>query len=139
MDVARQRLAGVLPTQPLLVLGDAVHLPFRDEAFTCLLCTYTLECLPAGAIAAALDEARRVLRPGGRAVFAGLTEGESDDAALTDEWRRGFERDPEYYGGARPLQLLPLLDAAKLEIVERRYSGHGAGWPSEVVVVQKRA
>ena len=138
VEVTRRRLSAESGMLPALLLGDCSRLPFAEGVFDCLLCTYTLECLPAGLITATVQEMQRVLHRGGRAVIAGLTEGEGDDAAFTEEWKRGYTRDPEFFGGARPLRLVRLLAAAGFEVNERAYSGHGAGWPSEVVRATKR-
>ena len=134
LDVARQRLSELGSKAPGLVLGDGSRLPFRNASFDCLLCTYTLEVLPSDTVAPVLVEFQRVLRPRGRLVVAGLTEGEGDDAAFTDDWKRRYTADPQYFGGSRPLVLAPLLAAAGYELIGRRYSGHGAGWPSEIVL-----
>ena len=134
LDVARGALnAAGIALVPLL-LGDTTRLPFAAGAFDCLLCTYTLEVLPEEGARAAAREMARVLRPGGRLVLAGLTDGESDDATFTADWRRRYEQDREYFGGARPLRLTPLVEAAGLIIKDRGYSGHGAGWPAEVIL-----
>jgi ubiquinone/menaquinone biosynthesis C-methylase UbiE len=136
IDVACSALdAAGLPSNGL-VLGDASRLPFADATFDCLLCTYTLEVVDEITALALLSEMRRVLRADGRLVVADLTPGEGDDASITDEWHRGFEADPEFFGGARPISLPPLLDEAGFVVRERRYSGHGAGWPSEVVLAK---
>jgi ubiquinone/menaquinone biosynthesis C-methylase UbiE len=134
LEVARDRLSVDLPRLPELLLADSGRLPFRDASFDCLLCTYTLECMPGMLIDQTLTEMKRVLGQSGRLVLADLTEGESEDAAMTDEWKAGFTRDPEFFGGARPIRLKPLLEAHKLEVAERRYSGHGTGWPSEIIL-----
>ena len=60
LEVARDRLG---LHKPALLLGDSARLPFRDASFDCLLCTYTLECMPAALINATLAEMRRVLQP----------------------------------------------------------------------------
>ena len=135
--VAKQRLADALKNSltPLLcpfALADARALPFRDGAFDCLLNTYTFEVLPTQDIAPFLDECRRVLRPGGRLVVVNLTEGEGDDAEMIEDWKRRFSADPEFFGGARPLQLQPMLEAHGFERVTRRYVG--PEWPSEVLL-----
>jgi ubiquinone/menaquinone biosynthesis C-methylase UbiE len=132
IDVARHRLAEAGIGAPPLLLADARRLPFHDASFVCLLSTYTLEVLPAGDIAAVLSECRRVLAPGGRIVVVGLTPGEGAGAAMTDAWSRGYAADPEYFGGARPLRCVPLLEAAGFRVVTRRYLG--PEWPSEVVL-----
>jgi demethylmenaquinone methyltransferase/2-methoxy-6-polyprenyl-1,4-benzoquinol methylase len=56
-----ERLQGVP-----LARGDAAGLPFPDAAFDAVLCTYALRVMPPWR--EALDEAVRVLRPGGRMV-----------------------------------------------------------------------
>ncbi len=137
LDVARDRLAADLPRMPALLLADSARLPFQDASFDCLLCTYTLECMPAGLIDDTLDEMGRVLKTEGRLVLADLTEGEEDDAAMTEEWKAGFSRDPEFFGGARPVRLRALVEARGFKVVDRRYSGHGASWPSAIVLAQK--
>jgi len=48
------------------VLGDALHLPFRDETFDCVTIGFALRNV--SDILAAFSEIARVLRPGGRAV-----------------------------------------------------------------------
>jgi ubiquinone/menaquinone biosynthesis C-methylase UbiE len=49
-------------------VGDATDLPFPDESFETVVCTYGLCTIPDDA--AAVREAKRVLRPGGRLLLA---------------------------------------------------------------------
>jgi ubiquinone/menaquinone biosynthesis C-methylase UbiE/predicted ester cyclase len=51
-----------------MVVGDATELPFPDESFDTVVCTYGLCTIPDDA--AAVREAKRVLRPGGRILLA---------------------------------------------------------------------
>jgi SAM-dependent methyltransferase/predicted ester cyclase len=51
-----------------MVVGDATALPFPDESFDTVVCTYGLCTIPDDA--AAIREAKRVLRPGGRILLA---------------------------------------------------------------------
>jgi SAM-dependent methyltransferase/predicted ester cyclase len=51
-----------------MVVGDATALPFADESFDTVVCTYGLCTIPDDA--AAIREAKRVLRPGGRILLA---------------------------------------------------------------------
>lgn len=140
LDVSRDAIALLAPgARSALVLGDGARLPFRDGAIDCVLCTYTLDVLPNESITPFLAELRRVLRPGGRLVVAGLTDGEAGDAPFSEEWRRGYVADPEYFGGARPLQSRPYLIEAGFEVTQRRYSGSVAGWPSEIVLAMGTA
>jgi ubiquinone/menaquinone biosynthesis C-methylase UbiE/predicted ester cyclase len=51
-----------------MVVGDATALPFADQSFDTVVCTYGLCTIPDDA--AAVREAKRVLRPGGRILLA---------------------------------------------------------------------
>lgn len=58
------------PVPPVAVAGLAQLLPFRSGAFDATLCVNVLEAVPGPERRRALEELRRVLRPGGRAVLA---------------------------------------------------------------------
>jgi ubiquinone/menaquinone biosynthesis C-methylase UbiE len=66
--------------------GAAEALPFEDASFDSIVCTFTL-CTVASP-AAALAEARRVLRPGGRFLFC--EHGLAPDAGV-QRWQRRIE------------------------------------------------
>ena len=135
LEVARGRFqaSGITPA-PSLVLADLRALPFAGDAFDCALCSHTLDVMSRADALAAIRELRRVLRPGGRLVLVDLTEGEGEDAAASDDWKRRFAADPEFFGGARPVLMSGPLSANGFEVIERHYSGARVGWPSEVLV-----
>jgi SAM-dependent methyltransferase len=66
--------------------GTAEALPFEDRAFDCVVCTFTLCSVHTPA--AALAEARRVLKPGGRLLFC--EHGLAPDADVA-RWQRRVE------------------------------------------------
>ena len=66
--------------------GVAEALPFEDRSFDCVVCTFTL--CSVNAPAAALAEARRVLRPGGRFLYC--EHGLAPDAGVA-KWQRRIE------------------------------------------------
>lgn len=77
---ARSRLADrIAEGTAEVVLGDAAALPWDDGRFSAALCVGGLELMPEPA--AAIRELRRVLRPGGRAVFTAGTSDEDHSAA----------------------------------------------------------
>src|SRR5206468_494566 len=69
--LTRQRLPASATAR--LLRGDATRLPFRDESFDRAVSTYLLDLLEEDAVLDALSELRRVLKPGGVVVCAGLT------------------------------------------------------------------
>ena len=135
LDVARDVLEGASLSAPSLLLGDGRALPFRDGSVDCVLNTYTFEVMAGPDIAAMLDDMLRVLSPGGRAVIVNLTDatdGGAEDEAMIGDWKARYETDPEFFGGARPLQLTEMLHRHGFEAIARRYVG--PEWPSEVLL-----
>jgi ubiquinone/menaquinone biosynthesis C-methylase UbiE len=90
LDRARERVAAArVPVS--LARASAEQLPFRDAAFDTLVMTWTLCSIPNPS--AALNEMRRVLKPGGRLLF--VEHGLAPEPAiirwqhrLTPCWRR---------------------------------------------------
>lgn len=112
MDCHRPALANqaALPTGARLVCGDAGKLPFGPATFDLVFAQFTLLWLDA---AAALDEIRRVLQPGGVLAaiepdYGGMIE-HPPEIATRDLWLAGLSR-----AGADPLlgRKLPGLLAA---------------------------
>jgi len=120
--LARARAKG-LPA----VRGDATRLPFRDGAFDAVVVTDALHHLDAPA---ALDEAARVLRPGGV-----LVAGEFDPGTLRGRALVAAERlvgfDSAFY---RPGELAALFAAAGL-----RPHALASGFSYALVGVRPRA
>lgn len=66
--------------------GTAEALPFENASFDCVVCTFTLCSVQTPA--AALSEARRVLKPGGRFLYC--EHGLAPDAGVA-KWQRRIE------------------------------------------------
>jgi len=104
-------------------------LTLADCSVDTLTCSYVLDILPSDGIVGALEEFRRVLRPGGRLVLVNVTPAE-----------RRRHRLPELvYGSPLPLtsncraiRAAPLLRELGFLDVERDYVSQ-IGLPSEVV------
>jgi ubiquinone/menaquinone biosynthesis C-methylase UbiE len=140
LDVAFEVLGERTVRAPSLLLGDGRRLPFSEGSIDCLLNTYTFEVLGGEDIPPVLVETLRVLRPGGRAVIVNLTDatdGGTEDEAMIADWKARYEADPEFFGGARPLQLESMLQVHGFDPVTRSYVG--PDWPSEVLLAIKPA
>ena len=52
------------------IVADAMHLPFLEKSFEEVILSDVIEHLPPGTELRALDETRRILRPGGRLILS---------------------------------------------------------------------
>jgi SAM-dependent methyltransferase len=113
LALAEHRATGVE-----LVAGDALSLPLEDESFDAAVSTQVYEYVPD--MAAALAEARRVLRPGGRLLvldtdWDSIVWRSSDDARM-ERVLRAWE---EHLAHPRLPRVLPELLAGAGFTVER--------------------
>jgi len=110
--------------------GTAEHLPFPDASFDCVVCTFTLCTVQSPA--AALAEAKRVLKPGGRFLFC--EHGLAPDADVA-KWQRRIEPiwKPLTGGCHLTRPVIPTLEAAgfrpvKVETMYLPKTPRIAGW-----------
>lgn len=121
VDRARAK-ADALGRAADLRVGDAEALPFGDASFDTVLCTFALCSVPDER--AALAEAVRVLRPGGRLLLA-------DHVVSTTWWVRAAQRAADLVSVPRQNEHFtrrPLLvvQALGLDIVDTRRDHYGA-------------
>jgi ubiquinone/menaquinone biosynthesis C-methylase UbiE len=117
-------MALAAPRDPRLAVsvedGDAEQLPFEAASFDTVVCTFTLcsVCTPA----AALSEARRVLKPGGRLLFC--EHGLAPDAG-TAKWQRRIEPIWKRIAGgchlARPISAAIVAAGFRIEDLDSMY------------------
>ena len=113
-----------------MVVGDATGLPFADDSFDTVVCTYGLCTIQDDA--AAVREAKRVLRPGGRVLLA---EHVRSPNPLVRTIQRIAEPFAHRFGGDHLLrEPLEHLEAEGFEVEE--LERHKAGWV-ELVAARK--
>jgi len=113
-------IAQAAPRDPRLAVsvedGTAEALPFEDRSFDCVVCTFTLCSVHDPA--AALAEARRVLKPGGRFLYC--EHGLAPDADVA-KWQRRIEPVWKHIAGgchlARPVTTA--IEAAGFKVQRR--------------------
>jgi SAM-dependent methyltransferase/predicted ester cyclase len=114
-----------------MVIGDAEALPFPDESFDTVVCTYGLCTIPDDA--AAIREAKRVLRPGGRILLA---EHVRSPNPIVRTIQRLLEPFAHRFGGDHLLRE-PLDHLATDGFVVDEVKRQKAGWV-ELVAAHKR-
>ena len=135
LRVAQRHVAGVGPRRTIaLQRGDARKLPYQSHRLDAIFMSFTLELFDEVEIPLVLQEARRVLRPGGRLCVVSLVEGEGTTrrARLYQWFRRRWPRLID----CRPIPLRALLEQAafRLKFVE---STDVSGLPVRIVVATK--
>lgn len=119
-----------------LVAGDV--LPVADGTADRFVSNYVFDLLSPEAARAALDDARRVLAPGGLLCVAGLTEGEQGVARVVSRaWHWVWRRWPALVGGCRPVRVVDALEPSTWQIRHRR-TVVAWGIASETIVATRR-
>ncbi len=134
VDISRVMLGLVRDrTGQPAVRADARALPFEDQSFDGLFCSYVLDLIPIADLGNTIREFHRILRPGGRMALVTLTDGVTPlSRALVSLWKGVYAVSPIACGGCRPVELLPLVERAEFHDVTREVIVE-AGFPSQVV------
>jgi ubiquinone/menaquinone biosynthesis C-methylase UbiE len=105
-----------------VILTDGTpRIPAPDDSFDRVLSTYVLDLLGVADIRALLDEASRVLRPGGLICNAGLTYGQGPlSKGISAIWQFIQMRRPTLVGGCRPLNLCDHLEQTSWHLEYRQ-------------------
>lgn len=137
VGLTRKRLARFGARAEVLLSDGAPRLDFPDASFDRFVSTYVLDILSPSDVRAVLDEAHRVLAPGGRIGLISLTRGEQGFARLlTSAWDRLWRLSPALVGGCRPINLTPYLEGPKWTL-ERDEIVTSFGVPSQVVIASR--
>ena len=117
--------------------GGQMVIPAGEGSHDRFVSAYVLDLLSPDDTARLLDEAHRVLRPGGLLALASLTPGQTAAArALTRAWRAVWSLDPALLGGCRPVALAPQLAPGRWA-VRARLTVTDLMLASEVVVAER--
>ena len=136
VGLAQKRLARFGDRASVLEAFGVPHI--EDGSASHVVSTYVLDLLSDADARRLVLDAHRALGVGGRLCLASLSDGTgAASRTVAAAWRAIWRRRPTLVGGCRPVEVVPLLDAARwdLEVEE-----HVAPWavPSVAVVARRR-
>ncbi len=119
-DLARGRLAPFVKRADVKVTDGSIEFPIPEASVDCVISTYVLDLLCEYDSRRFMENARRVLRPGGRLLLTSLTDGTGPvSRAVTGVWKMVYRLRPVLVGGCRPIQLTMLLEPTQWKILHR--------------------
>jgi ubiquinone/menaquinone biosynthesis C-methylase UbiE len=120
-----------------LVDADA-GMPAPDGTADRFVANYVFDLLGEEDTRATLDDARRVLAPGGLLCTAGIAHGDAGLARFVSRvWTGVWTRWPALVGGCRPVRLVDALGAGEWDVRHRR-TVVAWGVTSEILVATRR-
>jgi ubiquinone/menaquinone biosynthesis C-methylase UbiE len=134
IDLAGRRLAQFAGRAEAVISEGSMSFPAPDRSADRFVSTYVLDLLSAQDIRAAISEAHRVLKPGGKLCLASLTCGVTLASRMVSTlWSAVFRLRASLVGGCRPIRLEQYLDGRAWS-VDYRNVVTPFGVPSEVIV-----
>ena len=104
--LATERLAPFADRARATLSDGTMHFPLAADSVDRVLCTYVLDLLSETQIAKFLQEAARVLTPGGKLCLVSLTHGTTFPSRVVSTlWGLLYRLRPTIVGGCRPLRL----------------------------------
>jgi ubiquinone/menaquinone biosynthesis C-methylase UbiE len=135
LSQTRKRLAAAGLHRVELLRASALELPFPDGSFDLVTNGYMLDLLPRDDIPRALEEFRRVLKPGGRLVLTNMTKGKRVAHRV---WDALYARGVVLTANCRGVLAAPVLLELGFTGVRREYLVQ-ALFPTEIVTGLKPA
>ncbi|RME32526.1 MAG: class I SAM-dependent methyltransferase [Gammaproteobacteria bacterium] len=106
VTLARERLQRFGARARVLQSHGETRFDFPEGSFDRFLSTFVLDLLPEEEIDAVINEASRLVRPGGLLLLTSLTEGTTlPSRLLIALWKRIWRLRPSLVGGCRPIRL----------------------------------
>jgi ubiquinone/menaquinone biosynthesis C-methylase UbiE len=137
IGLAKDRLARFGDRAEVHQVDGSPKIDFEAESFDRFVSTYVLDLLSIEDIQAVLQEAWRILTPGGLIGLTSLTHGFTMPSRVLEKiWMALFSIRPMLVGGCRPISLAELVKPPGWKV---RYNDKVSrfGVPSEVIVAEK--
>lgn len=139
VDIARQMLLETRARTGAVdfVEGDGRFLPFAENAFDSVFCSYVLDLIDYDLIPAWIAAFKRVVKPGGKIVWTTIAPGGGWFSRLiVGAWQGLYRVQPALLGGCRPVRLVSLVQGVGFTAVTHTIVVQW-GVPSEVVTAVK--
>ena len=138
VKLASKRIAPFADRARVVHTDGRLPLPAPDCSADRFIAAYVFDLLPHDYATQLIDEAHRLLAPGGLACLASLTSGQSTLARLVSRsWHGIWRVAPRLIGGCRPIDLRGLLDPGSWDVDEDVVI-ESWGVPSQLVVATAR-
>lgn len=135
--IARRRLRCRRERAEVRLTAGEVKMPDPDAGFDRFVSCYVMDLLSEETISALLEEAHRLLCPGGLLCLASLTDGATPPARLLSRiWGAVQGWKPALTGGCRPIRLTRCLDSRWAIEQDRLVTQLGV--TSEVIIARSR-
>lgn len=132
--LAADRLSGFAERAVVSLYPGDADLPASSQSADRFVATYVFDLLPEWEIRRMLDEAHRILAPGGLLCVAGITPGTSVlSRAVMGLWRTVSNIRPSLLGGCRPVRIGEFLASDRWQIKHHRVLV-ACGIASEVLI-----
>jgi ubiquinone/menaquinone biosynthesis C-methylase UbiE len=135
LEVTMKRLTKAkLKDRVELCCGDAINLPYGENAFDAVFMSFALELFDTPEIPMLLGEVKRVLSPTGKAAFVSMSK-ENWESLLLEYYEWTHKRWPKYFD-CRPIYLEHSLRNADYKIIMKEKLN--LFWlPVEIVIAMK--
>jgi len=131
LNIAKKRISPFSDRAKVIQSFGAMRFPLVDNSVDRFVSAYVFDLLSKREILLALDEAHRILVPGGKLCLASLTNG----VTLTS---KTVSRLAAWIGGCRPVQLNAMLDKNHWTVDYKNVVTQ-FGVPSEVIIATAKA
>jgi SAM-dependent methyltransferase len=138
VSLAQARLAPYAPRAEVVLTEGGPPVDEPAESCDRFLSSYVFDLLSQEDTRRVLEEARRMLRPGGLLCLAGLSTGVGPvSRAVASAWGWIQAQRPSLVGGCRPVELLPFLAPSDWQ-VRHHEKVVSFGVPSEALIAERR-